>query len=177
MPVADAVGIAAQVARGLSQAHAQGVIHRDIEPSNVFLATDGQARLLDFGIAKLADVTLTGSLAGPLGTIAYMSPEQVRSEPLDPRTDLWSLGVVLYEMLAGRCPFAMGPAGVVVNAIARAEVPPLSAHRSDLPDGLVRVVSTALAKSPDARYPSAGAFEADLLALGFSATWTHRAAG
>jgi serine/threonine-protein kinase len=166
LPVDDAIGVAVQVLRGLATAHAQGIVHRDIKPSNVFLSTDGTVRLLDFGIAKLAGVTLTGSLAGPLGTIAYMSPEQLRGDPLDDRTDLWSLGVVLYEMLAGRRPFGRGAAGVIVNAIVHASPSPLATHRPDVPPDLVRVVERALAKRPEDRLSPAQAFEAELVALG-----------
>jgi eukaryotic-like serine/threonine-protein kinase len=166
LPVEDAIGIAVQVTRGLAKAHAQAIVHRDIKPSNVFLTMDGVVKLLDFGIAKLAGVTLTGSLAGPLGTIAYMSPEQLRGDSLDARTDLWSLGVVLYEMLAGRRPFGRGAAGVVVNAIVHADPAPLAALRPEVPPGLPRVVGTALSKSREGRIVSAQAFEAELLALG-----------
>ena len=165
LPVHDAIGIAVQVARGLSKAHEHGIIHRDIKPSNIFVSTEGTVTLLDFGIAKLAGVTLTGSLAGPLGTIAYMSPEQLRGDPLDRRTDLWSLGVVLHEMLAGHRPFGRGAVGVVVNAIVHAEPSPLSEHRPDLPIGLDQVVRRALTKPPHARFESAQAFEAALLAV------------
>ena len=167
LPIAEAVGIAVQVARGLAKAHARGIVHRDIKPSNVLVTADGVVKLLDFGIAKLVDVTLTGG-AGPLGTAAYMSPEQAAGGPVDHRTDLWSLGVVLYEMLAGRRPFAGGAATVVLDAIRHAEPAPVAAHRPDVPPALDRVVATALGKSPDARYGSAQSFERDLLALGIA---------
>jgi serine/threonine-protein kinase len=163
LPTDQAIAIAAQVARGLATAHAQGIVHRDIKPSNIFVSTDGTVTLLDFGIAKLAGVTLTGSLAGPLGTVAYMSPEQLRGDPLDRRTDLWSLGVVLHEMLAGQRPFGRGAVGVVVNSIVHADPVPLSVHRPDLPLALSKVVATALSKSPEARFPTAQAFEAALI--------------
>lgn len=165
LPVPTAIGIALQVVRGLAKAHKQGIVHRDIKPSNVFVSGDGGVRLLDFGIAKLSGVTLTASLAGPLGTIAYMSPEQLRGDPLDGRTDLWSSGVVLYEMLAGRRPFGPAAAGVVVNAIVHGDHLPVSTHRPDLPHRLVQVVETALAKSPDSRFATAEAFESALLAV------------
>lgn len=164
LPVNDAIDIAAQVSRGLARAHAQGIIHRDIKPSNIFVSSDGTVTVLDFGIAKLAGVTLTGSLAGPLGTIAYMSPEQLRGDPVDRRTDVWSLGVVLHEMLTGQRLFGRAAAGVVVNAIVRADPAPLSTCRSDLPPGLGEAVAKALARLPHARFASAQEFEAALLA-------------
>jgi serine/threonine-protein kinase len=173
LSVDDAVGIGVQVARGLAKAHAQGIFHRDIKPSNVFVSADGIVRLLDFGIAKLAGMTLTASLAGPLGTIAYMSPEQLRGDPVDGRTDLWSLGVVLYETLAGRRPFGHGAAGKVVNAIVHGDHEPLSKHRPALPPRLIQVVEKALAKSPDQRFASAQAFEAELfVATSAEVEWT-----
>lgn len=164
LPVGEAVGIATQIARGLAKAHARGIVHRDIKPSNVLVTSDGVVKVLDFGIAKLADVTLTGA-AGPLGTVAYMSPEQLQGARVDHRTDLWSLGVVLYEMLTGRHPFLTGGAGAVWDAILQADPAPVSSLRAEVPPALERVVTTALAKEPDARFPEAQAFEAELLAL------------
>lgn len=166
LPVEDAVGIAMQIARGLAKAHGRGVTHRDIKPSNVLVTSDGVVKVLDFGIAKLVDVTLTGTAAGPLGTVAYMSPEQARGAAVDHRTDLWSLGVVLYEMITGSHPFASGEAGAAWHAIQHAEPAPPSTVRSGIPPALDRVVATALRKSPDERYQTAQAFEGDLLALG-----------
>jgi serine/threonine protein kinase len=163
LPVEDVLDIATQVARGLARAHADGIVHRDIKPSNVFLCADGRVKLLDFGIAKLAGLTLTNSLAGPLGTIGYMSPEQLRGDPVDHRTDIWSLGVVLYEMLAGHRPFR-GAAGVVVNAIVHGDPEPLIRLRPDIPDSVSRVANSALLKLPDARCASAEEFAGALLA-------------
>ena len=153
-----------QVARGLAKAHARGIIHRDIKPSNVLVTADGVVKLLDFGIAKLADVTVT--TAGPLGTVAYMSPEQARGEQVDHRTDVWSLGVVLYEMLAGQPPFTGASAFVVANAIQHTAPAPVSTHRPDVPPELEHIAATALAARPDERYQSAQEFEAALAGLG-----------
>jgi eukaryotic-like serine/threonine-protein kinase len=168
LPLSEAVGIAVQIARGLAKAHSRGIVHRDIKPSNVFVTDDGVVKILDFGIAKLADVTLTGSGAGPQGTLAYMSPEQLRGARVDHRTDLWSLGVVLSEMLVGERPFRGHESLSVRAAILDADPAPPSTERSDVPAALDRVVARVLAKSPDARCDSAAALERDLLALGLA---------
>ena len=165
LAVDEAVAIAVQIARGLAKAHGRGIVHRDIKPSNVFVTDDGVAKILDFGIAKLADVMITGT-AGPLGTVAYMSPEQARNARVDQRTDVWSLGVVLYEMLAGQRPFDGGSASAVMARIEHDEPAPLSMQRSDVPPALDRVVARSLAKSPDDRYHTTLELERDLLALG-----------
>jgi serine/threonine-protein kinase len=167
LAVEEAVGIAVQIARGLAKAHARAIIHRDIKPSNVLVTADGVVKILDFGIAKLAGVALTGP-STVLGTLGYMSPEQAEGEPLDHRTDLWSLGVVLYELLAGRRPFPGGNLPAVAESILRGNPAPISTLRPGTPPGLDRILATALAKTPDARYQSAQAFERDLLGLGLA---------
>lgn len=167
LPVDEAVAVAVQVARGLAKAHARGIVHRDVKPSNVLVTDDGVVKLLDFGIAELADVTLTGA-AGPLGTAAYMSPEQARGGPVDHRTDLWSLGVVLHEMLTGRRPFPGTDAAAMLDAVRHAAPTPVATLRPDVPPALARLVATALARSPDARHQSARQLERDLLALGLA---------
>jgi serine/threonine-protein kinase len=167
LAVEAAVQVAVQIARGLAKAHAAGVVHRDVKPSNVFITTDGVVKLLDFGIAKLADAALTATGGtGPIGTVAYMSPEQARGDAVDARTDLWSLGVVLYEMLAGRRPFTGDAAAVVLDGIQHARYVPLAEQRHDVPPAVARIVDVALSKDPAARQQSASAFEHDLLALG-----------
>jgi serine/threonine protein kinase len=165
LPLEEAVGIAVQMARGLAKAHARAIIHRDIKPSNVLVTGDGVVKILDFGIAKLAGVALTGP-STVLGTLGYMSPEQAEAEPIDHRTDLWSLGVVLYEMLAGRRPFPGDTLPAVAESILSGDPAPVSSLRAEVPAGLERILATALAKTPVERYQSAQAFERDLLGLG-----------
>ena len=167
LPIAEAVTIAAQIARGLAKAHDRGIVHRDVKPSNVFITDDGVVKILDFGIAKLLDGTATAPTA-PRGTVGYMSPEQLRAERVDPRTDLWSLGVVLYEMLTGTRPFDAGDPAATMARIEHGEPAAPSARRRDVPAALDAVVRRALARPREARHPSAAAFERDLLALGLT---------
>jgi len=164
LAIGDATDIAVQVLRGLAKAHGRGIIHRDIKPANVFVTTDGVVKLLDFGIAKLADVSLTGPASRPLGTVAYMSPEQAHGTPVDHRTDLWSLGAVLYEMLSGKRPYPRGVPGA--TAEAPASVPAsLVAQRPDVTPALERIVMKALERYPADRFSSADAFAQALIGV------------
>ena len=154
LPPSQAVDIARQVAAALESAHARGVVHRDVKPANVMVGGDGVVKLVDFGVAKLEGSTLTGSGVTP-GTISYMSPEQVRGEDVDQRTDLWALGVVLYEMLAGKRPFLGGSDATIAHAITTREPAPLRALDSRIPAALDGIVSRALAKDRGHRFQSA----------------------
>ena len=167
LPVDEAVGIAAQIARGLSAAHARGIVHRDVKPGNVLLGQDGVVKLLDFGLAKAIDATLTRPGIQP-GTVGYMSPEQARGDPVDARTDLWSLGVVLYEMLTGARPFRGGNDHAVLQAIRHDEPEPVEEQRPETPAALAAVVERLLRKNPAERYASAEALLADLAEPGGS---------
>ncbi len=163
LPPAGAREVAIQIARGLARAHEAGITHRDLKPANVMLTCHGEVKILDFGIARLegdeATLTRTGAT---LGTPAYMSPEQARGDPVDRRTDIWSLGVLLYEMVAGRRPFGGEGVQAVVAAILTQEPEPLARVCPEAPPELARVAARALAKDPAERYPSATELLADL---------------
>ncbi|HEV7517808.1 MAG TPA: serine/threonine-protein kinase, partial [Thermoanaerobaculia bacterium] len=158
----QALDIATQAARGLAKAHHHGIIHRDVKPANLFLTGDGMVKVLDFGIAKLTGEvgpTRSGSF---LGTPTYMAPEQTRGGETDAQADVWSVGVVLYEMLAGRPPFIGGTDVAVVHAVLHQEPEPLARLRPEVTPAIERVVSTMLAKDPAERYRDAGEALADL---------------
>ena len=157
LPIGIAIDIARQVADGLECAHRHGIVHRDVKPANVMVGPNGIVKLVDFGIAKLAGSTLTVTGATP-GTAAYMSPEQASGGDTDHRSDVWALGVVLFEMLTGQRPFSGLNEIAVAHAILTVTPPRLSSLRSDLPAELDAVVERALAKSRDDRLPSAAAF-------------------
>ena len=163
MPPHEAIGVAIQAAQGLAKAHEHGVVHRDIKPANLMMTTEGALKLLDFGIAKVPGVH--ASVPGRrLGTVAYMSPEQVRGEALDGRTDVWSLGVVLYEMLTGRRLFPGRNLAAQLRAIADYRSPPGRVLPATLPESVDRVLGHMLAERSADRYLAAG-LAADLEAL------------
>ncbi len=163
--IESAVQIALQLCEGLSKAHGEEIIHRDIKPSNIIIDTDGRARLLDFGLATLRQdekLTKTGST---LGTIGYMSPEQIQAKPTDKRSDLFSLGVVIYEMIAGKRPFTGEYEAATLNAILKDTPEPLSRHNTETPDQLQLIVSKLLEKDPSYRYQTAEGVCPDLKKL------------
>ena len=150
----DALDITRQIAEGLRAAHRDGVVHRDLKPANVMLLPDGTVRILDFGLAKVRDQSVTET-GGHFGTVSYMSPAQMRGEKLDGRADLWALGVVLYEMLTGRKPFSGTEEVGIAHAILHDAPEPPSMHRADLSAAVESLVLRLLQKEPAKRYGSA----------------------
>ena len=150
-PIQEAVDIAEQIAKGLQAAHNRGIIHRDIKPANILIASDGQVRIMDFGLARLAEASRLTRFPIAMGTVAYMSPEQARGLDVDHRSDIWSLGVVMYEMIAGRRPFQGQYDQVLLYEIEQQKPEPLSAVRAGVTAELEFLVSRCLAKEPIAR--------------------------
>ena len=165
LSVEESVDIAIQFADGLSTAHDAGVVHRDLKPENAVIVNAGELKILDFGLAAMSGVSVITKEGSTLGTAAYMSPEQVRSEKTDRRSDIWSVGVMLYEMLAGRRPFAGDYDAAVAYSILNTEPDSLTSIRDDIPDSLIRVISRMLHKEADKRYQECSQLLADLRAI------------
>jgi len=162
LDIARAVDIATGVVRGLERAHERGIVHRDIKPANIMVAGDGVAKIMDFGIAKLASQATITRAGSSLGTVAYMSPEQASGSAVDHRTDIWSLGVLLYEMLTGHRPFAGEYDQAVIYSILNETPESPAVLRREIPAGLERIVMRALAKEAGGRFQSAGEMRAAL---------------
>jgi len=163
MPTRAAVGIARQICRGLHAAHEQGIIHRDIKPQNVLIDAKGEVKLMDFGVARLAEAPEEMTQAGLIvGTPHYMSPEQVQGKTLDARTDVYAMGVLLYELLVGKRPFESSSlTGILTAHITEKPKPPIGV-RPDIGNEINAIVLRCLEKDAAARYEDAGALLADL---------------
>ncbi|UCG76150.1 MAG: alpha/beta fold hydrolase [Gemmatimonadota bacterium] len=172
----EAIELGIQVARGLAKAHQFGVIHRDIKPANVLVTHDGLAKIVDFGLAKLSGIDLTRT-GMAMGTVAYMSPEQAMGEPVDARTDLWSLGVVLYEMVTGQRPFRGDSSVATLHAILKREPERIARRRPDVPGELEEIINRCLQKRVDDRVGAASEVLEVLHGLQSSSRWTHRIPG
>jgi serine/threonine protein kinase/WD40 repeat protein len=166
MEAEGAVAIARQVARGLAQAHERGIVHRDIKPANIMILADGIVKVVDFGIAKRAGQTGVTQAGSAVGTLAYMSPEQIQGGEVDYRTDIWSLGVALYEMVTGQLPFQAEERAALLYSILNLDPAALTERQLGVRPELDRVIGTCLKKSPTERYQSFQELEADLEALG-----------
>jgi TolB-like protein/tRNA A-37 threonylcarbamoyl transferase component Bud32/Flp pilus assembly protein TadD len=174
LPVEEAVEIAVQIARGLDAAHRRGIVHRDVKSANVIVTPDGTAKIMDFGLAKITGAREISKTTESVGTAAYMSPEQGRGEKIDSRTDIWSLGVVLYEMMTGVLPFRGEYDHAVVYSLLNEDPPPVLDLRADVPSRIARAIERAMAKNRGDRYQTAAEMIADLDPLGgavLSAAW------
>ncbi len=165
LPMGRIISIAIQIAEGLAAAHAKGIVHRDVKPQNILVDKENRVKILDFGLAKLKGVSQLTKEASTLGTVHYMSPEQTMGKEVDGRSDIWSLGVVLYELITGKLPFKGEYEQAVAYAILNEEPEPARASRPDLCPEWSHVLNCLLAKKPEDRYPNTGSLVNQLTLL------------
>ncbi len=163
LAVNETLDIIIQIAEGLKKAHENGIIHRDIKPANIFINKDGIVKILDFGIAKLRGHSYATNIGKVLGTILYMSPEQTRGDQVDQRTDIWSLGVLLYEMITGNPPFSGEYDQIIIYSILNVEPKEIDAKNNPDLERLVPIIKKCLQKEPENRYQNIEVFETDLI--------------
>lgn len=166
LTIEEAINFALQIVCGLTAAHAKGIVHRDIKSANIMIASDGQVKITDFGLAKFPGQTQLTRDGTTVGTVAYMSPEQARGETVDHRSDIWSFGVVMYEMLSGQLPFRSEYEQAIVYSIMNLDPGPIRRLREDVPEGLQHIVEKAMRKDRKERYQNVEGILSDLHALG-----------
>ena len=163
--IEETVEIILQICSGLEKAHKNGIVHRDIKPANIFITNDGIVKILDFGLAKAKGQTQLTQVGSTVGTVNYMSPEQARGEKVDHRSDIWSLGVIMYEMITGRLPFKGEYEQAVLYSILNDNQEPVTGIRSNVPMTMEHVVNKLLSKEPGERYQHVDEITADLKRL------------
>jgi non-specific serine/threonine protein kinase len=163
VPIEELLEIALQAATGLQEAHDRGIVHRDIKPENLMLTAKGDLKIMDFGLARSAKAKRLTREGSTLGTLAYMSPEQSRGDEVDTRSDIWSLGVIMYEMITGRQPFTADYDQAVIYSILNAEVEPPTILRTGVPIDLEKIVMRCLARDPGERYQTAAELASDII--------------
>lgn len=174
LKLSTALDITAQVATGLQAAHEKGIVHRDIKSANIILSNSGQVKIMDFGLAKLSGATMLTQVGTTMGTISYMSPEQAGGKDVDARSDIWSLGVVLYEMVSGQLPFKGDVEQTKIYSILNETPEPLTSLRAQVPMEIERIVSKMFAKDPGDRYQSASEIPVDLKNVDISSSSISR---